>query len=283
MKDIFNYKELLKKQKENEEKQAQYKKDLDSNEAKINSIKLKYQIVTDNLENYLNNARVDLNTFLKLKQEIALLTKEVDDYYVKYDLASKKINNDLVSSEEIHNKYNEVISKISSFANYISNLENDLEALDDYERNLDNEALKLKKLNQNYEIITMTIDFLKQASLNIKNKYIKPVKDSFLYYSNMLNTLGINVMINDDYNISFSDGMTVKEYNELSSGEMTSVMLCYRLSVIDNIFKERPFVILDDVFQSLDSDNFSLVKEMLIKLSEHQQIIYFTCHESRMI
>ena len=198
-------------------------------------------------------------------------------------LASKKINNDLVSSEEIHNKYNEVISKISSFANYISNLENDLEALDDYERNLDNEALKLKKLNQNYEIITMTIDFLKQASLNIKNKYIKPVKDSFLYYSNMLNTLGINVMINDDYNISFSDGMTVKEYNELSSGEMTSVMLCYRLSVIDNIFKERPFVILDDVFQSLDSDNFSLVKEMLIKLSEHQQIIYFTCHESRMI
>lgn len=283
VKDIFNYKELLKKQKENEEKQAQYKKDLDFNEAKINSIKLKYQIVTDNLENYLNNARVDLNTFLKLKQEIALLTKEVDDYYVKYDLASKKNNNDLVSSEEIHNKYNEVISKISSFANYISNLENDLEALDDYERNLDNEALKLKKLNQNYEIITMTIDFLKQASLNIKNKYIKPVKDSFLYYSNMLNTLGINVMINDDYNISFSDGMTVKEYNELSSGEMTSVMLCYRLSVIDNIFKERPFVILDDVFQSLDSDNFSLVKEMLIKLSEHQQIIYFTCHESRMI
>lgn len=124
--------------------------------------------MTDNLENYLNNARVDLNTFLKLKQEIALLTKEVDDYYVKYDLASKKINNDLVSSEEIHNKYNEVISKISSFANYISNLENDLEVLDDYERNLDNEALKLKKLNQNYEIITMTIDFLKQASLNIK-------------------------------------------------------------------------------------------------------------------
>lgn len=47
--------------------------------------------MTDNLENYLNNARVDLNTFLKLKQEIALLTKEVDDYYVKYDLASKKL------------------------------------------------------------------------------------------------------------------------------------------------------------------------------------------------
>lgn len=283
VKDIFNLNELLSKQKENEEKQAQYKKDLDSNEAKINAIKLRYQIMTDNLEDYLNKVRVDLNTFVNLEQEISLLTKDVDDYYVKYDLASKKINDNFRSSEEVHEKYNDVLSKISSLANYISNLENDLEALDDYKQNLENENLKLEKLNQNYEIITMTIDFLKEASLNIKNKYIKPVKDSFLYYANMLNTLGINVMIDEDYNISFSDGMTVKEYNELSSGEMTSVMLCYRLSVMDNIFKEKPFVILDDVFQSLDSDNLLLVKKMLIKLSEHQQIIYFTCHESRMI
>ena len=283
VKDIFNYNNLLNKQKENEDKQAKYKKDLDSNEAKINAIKLRYQIMTDNLEDYLNKVRVDLNTFVNLEQEISLLTKDVDDYYVKYDLASKKINDNFRSSEEVHEKYNDVLSKISSLANYISNLENDLEALDEYKQNLENENLKLEKLNQNYEIITMTIDFLKEASLNIKNKYIKPVKDSFLYYANMLNTLGINVMIDEDYNISFSDGMTIKEYNELSSGEMTSIMLCYRLSVMDNIFKEKPFIILDDVFQSLDSDNFLLVKKMLIKLSEHQQIIYFTCHESRMI
>ena len=54
------------------------------------------------------------------------------------------------------------------------------------------------------------------------------------------------------------------------------------LALHDALFgDEKPVLILDDSFASLDEDTLKRAKELLAELSSSVQIIYFTCHESR--
>ena len=53
---------------------------------------------------------------------------------------------------------------------------------------------------------------------------------------------------------------------------------------MDELFKnDVPFVILDDPFVALDADNMRGVSTLLSKLANNRQLIYFTCHESRLV
>lgn len=284
LKDRIRYNELLKRNEENIKIKKEYEQNLENDICKVEAIKERYQIKDDDIEKYLNNTRIDLSESKRINDEIKLLEKEALNYYEEYDLKNKMLIEYNTQPDEAHNEYNKVLNQLNILSSEISSLEADLEMLDDEENNLLNEEEYLKKLNHNYEIITKTIEGLTKASLSIKNKYIKPVKDRFLYYSEILKaTLGLDVIIDDEYNVSFRDGATIKEYKELSSGEMTIIMLCYRLAIMDNIFEEKPFIIIDDAFQALDKNNLELVRNMILKLSTNQQIIYFTCHESRKI
>ena len=47
--------------------------------------------------------------------------------------------------------------------------------------------------------------------------------------------------------------------------------------------QDKPFLILDDPFISLDGKNFGGAAEVVRALSGHVQIIYFTCHQSRAV
>ena len=44
---------------------------------------------------------------------------------------------------------------------------------------------------------------------------------------------------------------------------------------------EKPFVILDDPFMSLDEAHLSKAKTLLRDIAGQIQLIYFTCHPSR--
>ena len=58
-------------------------------------------------------------------------------------------------------------------------------------------------------------------------------------------------------------------------------MLCYRLALIDNMYVDKPFIILDDPFVNLDAKNLKMALDLTKKLSGKAQIIYFTCIDSR--
>ena len=45
--------------------------------------------------------------------------------------------------------------------------------------------------------------------------------------------------------------------------------------------KEKPFLILDDPFTNLDDEKIKNAIDLIKKLSEEYQIIYFVCHDSR--
>ena len=58
---------------------------------------------------------------------------------------------------------------------------------------------------------------------------------------------------------------------------------CLRMGLIDAMYeKEKPFIILDDPFVNYDSVNLLGATDALNKIADEYQILYFTCHESRM-
>ena len=55
-----------------------------------------------------------------------------------------------------------------------------------------------------------------------------------------------------------------------------------RMALIDAMYrKERPFIIIDDMFVNFDNDKLDMTLSLLNDISKEYQIIYFTCNESR--
>jgi DNA repair exonuclease SbcCD ATPase subunit len=167
----------------------------------------------------------------------------------------------------------------------IADVESMVEKLDEKRAKLENEENTLAAYKQKYRLLCATADALKQAEQNLKLRYIAPIRDKFLTYADALETaLGERVVMGRDYTLAFERGGEVRSDRHLSSGQRSLCALCFRLALIDNIFEgEKPFVIMDDPFVNLDSEHMKKTCSLLAKLSKDLQIIYFTCHQSRVL
>lgn len=167
----------------------------------------------------------------------------------------------------------------------ISDCETEAEKLDDlYAEKQQHEEL-LKKYKHDYALLMWTADLLKEADKHLKDKYVAPVKNNFVNYAGLLETaLGERVTMTPNFEIRYERNGIERSEKHLSAGQRSICAFCFRMALIDNMYtEEKPFLILDDPFVNLDQKHMDRVKEMLKKLSEKLQLIYFTCHESRAI
>ena len=143
----------------------------------------------------------------------------------------------------------------------------------------------LKKYKHDYALLMWTADLLKEADKHLKDKYVAPVKNNFVNYAGLLETaLGERVTMTPNFEIRYERNGIERSEKHLSAGQRSICAFCFRMALIDNMYtEEKPFLILDDPFVNLDQKHMDRVKEMLKKLSEKLQLIYFTCHESRAI
>jgi uncharacterized protein YhaN len=81
--------------------------------------------------------------------------------------------------------------------------------------------------------------------------------------------------------VSFERNGVRRSEKHLSTGEHALCMLCLRLALADRLFRESPFLILDDPFVALDGEHLDRAKQLLRELAGTRQIVYFCCHESR--
>lgn len=142
---------------------------------------------------------------------------------------------------------------------------------------------ELKESVHNYEILSMTKELLSTANDRFKTKYIQNMKDAFQKYVSMLNGVSMeNVSVDIDLNVTIEDYGIKRKLDCYSTGYRDMLSLCTRFALVTAMFREeQPFIIMDDPFVNLDSARLENAMVFLKELSKKNQILYFTCHESR--
>lgn len=261
-----------------------HEKSKDNNNSLIINILSKYFIfLTNNYQNQYSIIKNDYDLFTRLTSDINKKKEEITNYKIQNNISEEDIQNenDDLDIEEVNNQIQALNNDLTFKGNEINEIE---QQLDNYD-SLVNEINKLNESKEyykkKYHNLEITKKIFNTAQENLHKKYIGPMENSFNMYAEK-----INPIIKEDAKINFS--FDVKYLNgtkdHLSEGLKTCLSLSMRFAVIDNMYKnERPFVILDDPFVHLDSENLNKAISVLKELSKDTQIIYFSCHESRSI
>lgn len=280
--DAKKYLSYVQKEKQIEEQRKELENKIHEEGEKIKELAQKYNMGDPN--SYLNQLPIDRNALQNKEKELTKQKEDLALFKEKEHLTERPSSLEGIDLNALSKELEKVINDRQALSSQIEEDERNISSLEDEVSSLSEEKDNLAKLKKDYEIVSKTLKALTDAEESLKRRYISPVENQFKKYSQSLeNALGEEIEMDTDFNVSFiRDGKrSGAEY--LSSGEMTLCALAYRLAITDNIFegKEKPFLILDDIFADLDETHIHMAKKFMESLSQNEQILYFTCHPSR--
>lgn len=280
--DAKKYLSYVQKEKQIEEQRKELENKIHEEGEKIKELAQKYNMGDPN--SYLNQLPIDRNALQNKEKELTKQKEDLALFKEKEHLTERPSSLEGIDLNTLSKELEKAINDRQTLSSQIEEDERNISSLEDEVSSLSEEKDNLAKLKKDYEIVSKTLKALTDAEESLKRRYISPVENQFRKYSQSLeNALGEEIEMDTDFNVSFiRDGKrSGAEY--LSSGEMTLCALAYRLAITDNIFegKEKPFLILDDIFADLDETHIHMAKKFMESLSQNEQILYFTCHSSR--
>ena len=292
-----------------------FEKENKNEEEKINKEKNNYlnenKIIEKNnkeLENEINELKNNLN--LKINSEIE---KIKNNYLGKIE--NKKIikeNNFDINSkiEKIKNNYLENIENEKIIEK--NDLENIKEEIEKIQKELNNTKIRLHELDLDRENVEPQIDNLLKLEEKIVNNNEKIVNLKKLdksmnlaknilekAYEKMKNTVTPkftknlsenideitkgkykNVMVKDDNGLIVElDNGNYVEAKRLSVGTIDQLYLSLRLSMTEELSKEKMPIILDEAFAYYDTQRLENILKYLSEKYNNRQIILLTCTE----
>lgn len=170
---------------------------------------------------------------------------------------------------------------------YNSQLQELLEAQDELNGKREDLADKKEKYDygmKRYTLLSRTKAFLEQSKASFMGKYSTPVADGFKkYYTLLEGKKGPDYSFNANMELMINDQGLNRNPLLYSSGSQDMIGICFRMGLIDAMYKsEKPVIIMDDPFTNLDKERIEGGKKLLDEIKKDHQVIYFTCHESRM-
>lgn len=279
------------------------KEEILDNQRKLSYLRDKVDKNKISLQN-LKNASEELAKKLMI---FGLTLEEFDFQSFKDDYEKKKKTiNELKSRVEMEEKFKEEVDDSEEYFNGEKDVDYDLaekaKELRNLEREIENDENGISDLNElkseierlNYEkenvekeadILKKTKKYLLKAHDLILREYLDPLKRNFKSLSDIFSEkIAEKLILDENFNFHFENksGKNLEE-NQLSSGEKLICTFCLRVALINQIFENTnlPFLLLDDPFYSLDEINLERLKLAINKLSETNQLVYFTCHSSR--
>ena len=259
--------------------------DIESHTRTVQNILDKYSIeYGENLGAVVLEVERDRDEFVRLGQSAERLAEKAEAYRQENGLEERPSD----SEEDIKKLENHLARRrdeLSLLDREISDDEASVERLAELREALETAIEEEAALRKKYELLVKTAKYLERAEQNLKDRYISPVRNSFLSYSKLLETvLGERVIFDKDFKVKFERGGEERSDAHLSAGQKSLCALCLRLALIDNMYKdEKPFVIMDDPFVHLDNEHMARAQQLLKGLARDKQIIYFCCHESRKV
>ena len=196
------------------------------------------------------------------------------------DITKLRTELNFVQSEYTE-KTNERANMIASVAKYEQMLDSVPELMDEKDRLKE----KIVQYDEEYEILSLTSKYLKEADENLKIKYREPLENSFnKYLSKITGDYKVKAEIDVDLKVTVMESSGAKISDYYSKGYRNVFEICKRFALINVLFRdEKPFIILDDPFYNLDDEKLQSALKLIKEISEEFQIIYLVCHDSRTI
>lgn len=282
--ELNRYKMLEKTLKELDRQNAGTKAQLEEHEKAIDDFCTKYRF-DKQITDHIRELEDDITKCAQAERDYAENVKKAERLKKEKKLDTRPTAPESDETEEIEERITAINKNISTLNLDISDCETEAEKLDDlYAEKQQHEEL-LKKYKHDYDLLMWAANLLKEADKHLKDRYITPIKNNFISYAGLLETaLGEKVTMTPNFEIRYERNGIERSEKHLSAGQRSICAFCFRMALIDNMYtEEKPFLILDDPFVNLDQEHMDRVKDMLKKLSEKLQLIYFTCHESRAI
>ena len=159
----------------------------------------------------------------------------------------------------------------------------ELDSIAEAEERLAAVEAEAEELRHRYEVLERTSRYLARARAQFTARYMGPIKDAFdEYYTMLAGEDGREYQLDADLKIAVREYGAQRETGLLSEGYQDLIGICRRMAMIRAMYEgEKPFLIFDDPFVNLDARKLERALNFLQRISEDYQVLYFTCHESR--
>ena len=143
---------------------------------------------------------------------------------------------------------------------------------------------EIRDLREQYNTCVKTLSYLEEARNLFTSRYMNPFLRSFRRYYGMLTGQSAeSVQTDADLGIMILDQGLPRDPSLMSEGTRDMISLCRRMAMIDSMYPgEKPFLVLDDPFSNLDDERLKGGMRFLHTASLEYQILYLTCHGSRL-
>lgn len=251
--------------------------------AKAQKEKRKKEVIKNNTD--LINTKIELLEKEKevieeeIKTEENELKAEKEHIKNKYNIELYDIENSKNDLEQITNEINEGKIKLNTLEIEEKGISSQLEELITLQEEHENLSEQLKEIEQkNYEI-NLAKEFLEKAyekmKTNITPKFTENLSQTI---KNITNDKYSKVNINDENGliIEMQNGEYVSA-EKLSIGTIDQLYLSLRMSMVEEISKEKMPIILDEAFAYYDDERLENILKYLIERFNNHQLIIFTC------
>ncbi len=274
LKNKKNKIKILKKEKENEEEKINNEKNNYLNENKI------IEKNNEQLKKEINEIKNNLNININLKTE-----KIKNNYLNKIEnhkiLELNNLNNIQEEMEKTQKELNSIKIKLHELDFDKENVEPKVDNLMKIEETLVNNNEKIVNLRKLEKSMNLAKEFLARAYEKMKNTVTPKFTENLSKNINEI-TDGkyTNVMVQDDKGlvVELENGNYV-EANRLSVGTIDQLYLSLRLSMTEDLSKEKMPIILDEAFAYYDTQRLENILKYLVNTYPDRQIMIFTCTE----
>ncbi len=225
----------------------------------------------------------------ELEVRLAYRVKERDEFIKENnldDIEYEDIDLDLVNSnlEEAERNLDKLINSRIQYMTRLQDIDDEVKSYEELIKKKKNLEIEIKNLEERFRLMNLALEYLTISQNGLLEKYVKPMKDSVKKYIGLILKDYKDYSIDVNFKFRFVTDSGAKELGFYSKGFQSIIALCMRLALIDCLYPdEKPFIVLDDPFVNYDDEKMKLCKKLIKEVSNKYQVIYFTCHESRII
>lgn len=159
-----------------------------------------------------------------------------------------------------------------------------LRILSEQERRLSSIREERIAMEERIHILQLCKEYMEKAKEAFSAQYSEPILKAFGKYFQELSGQELQFVMTDDLEIEFLEGGIRRSTAYLSEGLQDICRLSLKLAIFDAMFPEKNgLLFLDDPFCHFDDEKGKKGLELLKKLAEDRQILYFSCSLARAV